>query len=58
MEHFVDLDQENATAWSPSPETNLEKRRHPRGPRASGASARRRRGADGGADCGAGRGAG
>ena len=27
MEHFVDLDQENASVWSPSPETNLEKHR-------------------------------
>ena len=30
MEHFVDLDQENASVWSPSPETNLEKHRPPR----------------------------
>ena len=30
MEHFVDLDQENASVWSPSPETNLEKRGPPR----------------------------
>ena len=27
---FVDLDQENASVWSPSPETNLEKRGPPR----------------------------
>ena len=25
--HFVDLDQENASVWSPSPETNLKKHR-------------------------------
>ena len=25
MEHFVDLDQENASVWSPSPEAYLEK---------------------------------
>ena len=41
MEHFVDLDQENASVWSPSPETNLEKHRHPCARLASGGAARR-----------------
>ena len=45
MEHFVDLDQENAAVWSPSPETNLEKHRPPR---ASGGAARRGGGGGGG----------
>ena len=27
MGHFVDLDEENASVWSPSPETYLEKHR-------------------------------
>ena len=40
MEHFVDLDQENASVWSPSPETDRGKYRPPR---ASGGAARRRR---------------
>ena len=34
--HFVDLDQENASVWSPSPETNLEKHRPPCAGLASG----------------------
>ena len=42
MEHFVDLDQENASVWSPSPETNLEKYRPLLASGASGAAARRR----------------
>ena len=37
--HFVDLDQENASVWSPPPEPNLEKQRPLL---ASGAAARRR----------------
>ena len=41
MEHFVDLDQENASVWSPSPETNLTKYRHPCARLASGGAARR-----------------
>ncbi len=29
IEHFVDLDQENTSVWSPSPETYLDKHRPP-----------------------------
>ena len=29
MGHFVDLDQENASVWSPSPEAYFEKHRPP-----------------------------
>ena len=39
--HFVDLDQENASVWSPSPETNLKKYRPPCVGLASGAARRR-----------------
>ena len=42
MEHFVDLDQENASVWSPSPETNLKKYRPLLASGASGAAAARR----------------
>ena len=29
IEHFVDLDEENTSVWSPSPETYLDKHRPP-----------------------------
>ena len=40
--HFIDLDQEDASVWSPSPETNLKKYRPLLASGASGAAAARR----------------